>query len=128
MIRGYINSNEEPEVPLTLILQGKASQRKAILDTGFNGYLSVPLSLVEKSWYFFGYEKYEIATGDIVEEKVYIGKIKWIKKIQDVYAVTSHSKDILIGTKLLRQNKVILNFPKKRVFILAEPLNTRKGS
>ena len=116
MILGKVNPQEEPEIPVTLIFNGKRRREKAILDTGFNGYLSIPSSLV-KGWYFFGYEKYEIATGDIVEEKVYLGKIFWNNKEQDVYAVTSHSQDILIGTKLLRRNRLTIDFPKKKVWI-----------
>jgi clan AA aspartic protease len=116
MIRGRVNSQEEPEVSISLLVDGKHLKQKAIIDTGFNGYLSVPLSLV-KDWYFFGYEKYEIATGDIVEQKVYLGKIIWNQKIQDVYVVASHAKDILIGTKLLRSNKLIVDFPKRKVVI-----------
>jgi len=116
MISGRINSQDEPVVPISLVLGKRRLRMRAIVDTGFNGYLSVPMSLV-KSWYFFGYEKYEIATGDIVEEKVYLGKIIWNQKFQDVYAVTSHSKDILIGTKLLRQNRLFIDFRKKKIVI-----------
>lgn len=116
MISGRINSSEEPVIFLYLVIRGKRLRKRAIIDTGFNGYLSVPLSLV-KGWYFFGHEKYEIATGDIVEEKVYLGKIVWDGEIQDVYAVTSHAKDILIGTKLLRKNKLFIDFPKKKVIL-----------
>ncbi len=70
-----------------------------------------------KGWYFFGYEKYEIATGDIVEQKVYLGEIVWNGKNQQVYAVASHSEDILIGTKLLWKNKLLIDFPKRKVVI-----------
>jgi len=116
MISGRVNSFDEPEIALFLIIRGKRIRKKAIIDTGFNGYLSAPLSLA-RDWYFFGYEKYEIATGDIVEQRVYLGKISWNKNLQDVYAVTSHSKDILIGTKLLLQNKLFIDFPKKKITI-----------
>lgn len=116
MIVGKVNSQEEPEISIALVFNGKRRREKAIVDTGFNGYLSVPASLV-KGWYFFGYEKYEIATGDIVEEKVYLGKILWNSQEQDVYAVTSHSQDILIGTKLLCHNRLVIDFPKKKVWI-----------
>src|SRR3990172_5395297 len=114
MISGRVNSFDEPVVTLFLLLREKRVRKKAIIDTGFNGYLSVPQSLA-KDWYFFGYEKYEIATGDIVEQRVYLGKIFWNENLQDVYAVTSHSKDILIGTKLLRRNKLLIDFPKKKI-------------
>ena len=116
MIRGRVNSHEEPEVSITLIVQGRRRRMRAIIDTGFNGYLSVPEKLAE-SWYFFGHEEYEIATGDIVEQKIFIGGIIWSNRIQEVYAVTSKARDILIGTKLLRKNELEISFPKRKVVI-----------
>lgn len=115
-ISGRINSHEEPEIPLTLVVHGKRLRKRAIIDTGFNGYLSVPSSLA-KGWYFFGHEEYEIATGEIVEQRVYLGKILWGSQEQDVYAVTSRAKDILIGTKLLRRCRLLIDFPRKRLLI-----------
>ena len=115
-ISGRVNSHDEPEIPLTLILGGRAVQQRAIIDTGFNGYLSVPLSLT-KGWYFFGHEEYEIATGETVDQRVYLGKILWDGRLQDVYAVTSRARDILIGTKLLRRNRLSIDFPKRKVIL-----------
>ncbi len=116
MTSGKVNFQDEPEVYVSLMIDGRLRRKRAIVDTGFNGYLSPPASFA-KNWYFSGYEQYEIATGDIVEQKVYLGKILWNRKIRDVYAVTSHADDILIGTKLLRQNILVIDFAKKRVSI-----------
>ena len=42
MIRGFVNENDEPIIPITLVLKKKLRRFQAVLDTGFNGHLSVP--------------------------------------------------------------------------------------
>lgn len=116
MIRGRVNSHGEPVVSIVLLSGKRRLVRKAIVDTGFNGYLSVPDTMTGQ-WYFFGYEKYEIATGEVVEQKVYIGRIIWDSTPQDVYVVTSQSKDILIGTRLLKHHRLVIDFSRKHVTV-----------
>lgn len=115
-IIGKVNIHDEPEVPLTLFCRGKKVRKKAVIDTGFNGYLSVPHNFA-KGWYFSGYEEYELATGDIVNQEVYLGQILWNGKIQPVHVVTSKADDMLIGTKLLQKNNLLIRFPERKVVI-----------
>ena len=118
MVKGIVNEDDEPVVPITLILEDKLSKFMAVVDTGFNGYLSVPQNLLEKSgWYFLGYEEYEIATGERVKEKVYLGKVIFDKEKMDSYILTSKSKDILLGTKLLRNKTLNINFRSRKLKI-----------
>lgn len=118
MLKGRVNENDEPVVSIDLILSTKPSRYNAIIDTGFNGYLSVPHSLVRKSsWYFAGVEEYELATGERVEQKVYLGRVIFDRKPLPVYVVTSNSEDILIGTKLLRSKKLTIDFDARVVSI-----------
>ncbi len=54
IIRGFVNKEDEPVVPITLLLQKGPRRFQAVLDTGFNGYLSVPcvrVSLVGASFF-----------------------------------------------------------------------------
>lgn len=115
-MHGIVNSLFEPIIFIGLVLGERVCKKQAVIDTGFNGYLCVP-EIIASNWIFFGYEDYEIATGEIVRQKVYLGKIIWQRKIQDVYSVTSKSNDILIGTKLLRKNTLKIDFPKRMVLI-----------
>lgn len=118
MIRGVVNENDEPLVPIDLILRKRRRRFQAVLDTGFNGYLSVPESMVKGSgWYFAGYEEYEIATGDKVRERVYLGDIIFDRKRRTTHIVTSHAKDILIGTRLLSGRELHIHFKKRKVWI-----------
>lgn len=118
MLIGTVNEDEAPEVSLTLSLGKRRLSTKGIVDTGFNGYISVPKRVLKKSnWVFLGFEQYELATGQIVREKVFLGKIYFDHKICEVYCVGSESNDVLIGTKLLRGKKLLIDFMSRRVTI-----------
>ena len=118
MIRGFVNENDEPLVPITLLLKNRPRRFQAVLDTGFNGYLSVPETVVQRSgWDFVGYEEYEIATGDRVRERVYLGEVIFDRQRLTTHVVTSRAEDILIGTRLLLDKALHLDFKKRTVRI-----------
>lgn len=118
MIHGFVNENGEPLVPITLLLKNRPSRFQAVLDTGFNGYLSVPEAVVQKSgWTFVGYEEYEIATGDRVRERVYLGEVIFDRQRLTTHVVTSHAEDVLIGTRLLSDKTLRIDFKKRMVWI-----------
>lgn len=118
MIRGFVDENDEPIISITLAL-GKGPKRfQAVLDTGFNGYLSVPQSIALRSnWYFAGYEEYEIATGEQIKERVYLGKVLFENRRLIIPIVTSRSQDLLVGTKLLSGRELHVDFSKRTVWI-----------
>jgi len=119
MLRGRVDSRGEPIVRISLISsKNRSESHPAVIDTGFNGTLSVPEFLIQRlGWHWIGYESYELATGDVVREKVFMGQILWIRKMQEVAAVASHAADILIGTRLLNKNRLIVDFRKNQLFI-----------
>jgi len=50
MIEGIVNNFDEPIIKLDIHLSSSTSKKvSAIIDTGFNGYISIPTTLVEKS-------------------------------------------------------------------------------
>lgn len=64
MIAGFVNENEEPVIEVNLDLGLEEISVNAVIDTGFNGYISVPKKLIDKSdWDFLGVEEYELASG-----------------------------------------------------------------
>ncbi|SRR5258708_38857674 len=119
-LNGIVNDRDEPVVRLHLISsKGRSHFHPVIIDTGFNGNLSVPEKLARRyGWPWIGNESYEIATGDVVEQKVFLGEIRWFGSRQQVYAVASHAQDILMGTRLLKQHRLMINFKMKQLRIL----------
>ena len=118
MIKGKISDNNEPLISLKLKGATRSHKVLAIIDTGFNGYLAVPRNIIMgQGWQLIGSEKYEVATGKLEVFDVFLGEIEWGKKSKSVYAMVTDSQDILIGTKLLKDSTLIINFPAKKVRI-----------
>jgi len=113
MLVGNVDEHDEPVVEITLNLKGEKIHPSAIVDTGFNGYLSVPREMVERSnWEFLGFEDYELANGELALEEVFWGKIVFGGEPKEVYTLATDSSDILIGTKLLKDKVLWIDFPK----------------
>ena len=118
MLQGRVTESGEPVVPIQLILQNQPSKVSATIDTGFNGYLSVPKPLLLRGgWKAIGTERFEIATGAIVEQEIYFGEVLLDGRRSPVYSVATDAKDILVGTKLLRSKILTVNFRTKRVLV-----------
>ncbi len=118
MLRGRVNEYGEPLVVITLDLGHKRQRQTAIIDTGFNGYLSVPKPVIQQSdWQWLGFEDYELASGAVVREQVYRGRIIFDQKRLEVYVVATDSADILIGTRLLQSKRLLIDFSSDAVHI-----------
>lgn len=118
MLKGKVNRHGEPLVAISLILRQRPVRFSAVLDTGFNGYLSVPGHVLTRSrWQLIGTETYEIATGALVAQEVYLGEIIFDGDRSMVYAVATNAQDVLIGTKLLRTKILTIDFRTQRVVI-----------
>ena len=119
MIEGIVNNFDEPIIKLDIHLSGNNSKKvNAIIDTGFNGYISIPTTIIEESnWDFLGTEEYELANGDIVEERVYLGKIIFDGDELQVFSLTNRTKDVLIGTKVLKNKILKVDFKDSKVTI-----------
>lgn len=118
MLHGRVTPQGEPVVSIQLVLRKRPVRFSAVIDTGFNGYLSVPRRLLVGSrWRAIGAEKFEIATGALVEQEIYLGEAIFAGDRGLVYTVATAARDILIGTKLLRDHILEIDFPTRRVVI-----------
>lgn len=118
MIKGYVNKYGEPIIKILLKLKEQTKNYNAIIDTGFNGYLSVPKSIIKKTnWTYLGIEEYELASGELVVANVFLGEVDFNGSHLNVYVIASESKDILIGTKLFKNKFLGINFKNNIVEI-----------
>ena len=116
MASGRVNANDEPLISIEIYLKLKLQKFTAIIDTGFNGSLSVPESLIENAgWKELGVEEYELASGERMTARVFSGRVRFDGEQKDIPVLSTKSGDILIGTKLLRNKKLVVNFRKKSV-------------
>lgn len=118
MLKGRVNRYGEPVISIQLILRNRPTSLTAVIDTGFNGYLSVPRRFLRRSkWLAIGTEKFEIATGALVEQEIYLGEVIFDGQRGPVYSVATKAQDILIGTKMLRGRTLVVNFRTRKVTV-----------
>ncbi len=124
MLRGWVNEQGEPRVELVIDLgpAGGHVVTDAVIDTGFNGYLSVPLVLLASAnWELLGFEEYELASGEVVSEPVYWGRVRLAGEERPVYAVATRASDVLVGTGMLRGMVLTVDFGAGTVLIERSP-------
>ncbi len=119
MLQGFVNEYGEPIVSLELVSGNELVDNSAVIDTGFNGYLSISKNVLKRlDWQFIGYEEYELANGTRFKEKIYLGRIVFDGEAHEVLVVATDSEDALIGTKLLKEKILTINFRMNMIEIV----------
>ena len=102
MIEGVVNAGYEAVIPLTL--HGPAGQTQdieAVVDTGFNGFLTLPPSLVtELGLPFISIGRATLADGNEVAFNVHDVAVLWDAQLRHVEADTADTTP-LVGMQLL---------------------------
>ncbi len=104
--------NQQREAVLNLVIIGDQSQKiavEAVIDTGFNGDLILPIEMVlELDLVPQGYQKATLGDGTISQFRVYTGTVIWdgSRRFVEVNAATS---GVLIGMGLLEGYKLEVN-------------------
>lgn len=121
MIKGKVNRNDEPEIPLRLHLNKKRQTFLAIIDTGFNGHINIPEAFIKRTnWQEIGVEEYELASGEYMEARVFSGFVYFDKKLLNIPVLAAKSNDVLIGTKLLKNSVLVVDFKNETVIIRSD--------
>lgn len=119
MIEGCIDRSGSAYVELNVAGMRAEARIEAILDTGFNGGLSLPLSVAVPLGLELLYaSRFELADGTIVEDElVFGGRLLWYGKYVDVEIVLTRSDEALLGTALLADMEVKLDYVHGKVWI-----------
>jgi len=119
MIKGKISDVGSPIIKTKIIGSRAKIVVDGILDTGFDGYLCLPITTaVSLGLELIDLRRAELADGTILEdEPVFIGKMVWDGDIIDVDVVLTKSADTLLGTALLSAMEVKLNYSTNEVVI-----------
>ena len=81
-----------------------------IVDSGFNGELMLPVSLIKKlRLKRRGLISNQLADGSTVEAETYAGEILWFGRRKRVLAQATNSEESLLGTELFQGCKVELD-------------------
>jgi predicted aspartyl protease len=112
VIRGSVSTEGVPII--TLLLTGQ--DWTAIIDTGFNGDLELPDGLRDSlNARYVGQVISALAGGQIIEEDVYLVAFPFDDRTVQAEATFVPGSQILIGTHLLREYRLQINFVSKTV-------------
>lgn len=95
-IKGFVDDSGCPRIPFRSLEGEKWS---LVVDTGFNGALCLPDHLIKHlEFSYAGTYEIELANGDRLDSKVYVGEILWFQKKTEVLAHETISREGLVGT------------------------------
>lgn len=109
MINGTINADREAIIRLRVVgISGQTYSFDAVIDTGFTGYLTLPLAvIIAMGFAFAGYQNVELANGSIELVEVYNGDVDWDGQ-QRFVEIDAAETDPLVGMSLLYGYKLTL--------------------
>jgi clan AA aspartic protease len=121
MISGVVSASREATVRLVLYTpDGRDLEVEFVIDTGFNGWLSLPSALVSQldlPWRRRG--RAELADGSGIVFDIYATKVVWNGKMREV-SVDEIDSTPLIGMSLLDRHELTIQvWPTGNVSILA---------
>ena len=115
-VQGKVTAAREPIV----VLRAFPSKRKlsVIIDTGFSGELCLPTKMTQLLGFErIGREAYILADGQIVHADVYKAEILWFNRRRSVEVIALDNPQGLLGTQLLQDCMLTVNFRKRKVLI-----------
>ena len=109
MITGKITANREAIIELEVIGSNQKREKvEAVIDTGFNGYLTLPNDLINYlKLQRAGSRRAALGDGNIVVLDMYLAKVLWHGQEQDVLALQADGGP-LIGMSLLYGSRLVL--------------------
>ena len=110
MIRGTVTADWEAMIDLEVSGSDHQTQRiEAIIDTGFNGFLTLPSNLISGlKLPFVGNRRATLGDGSVVVLDVYLATVLWHDRDYEVLVLQAGGEP-LVGMSLLHGNRVTLD-------------------
>lgn len=114
MIEGIITEDGVPAIEVRVSSQ----HWQAIIDTGFNGELELPERLRSQvNAQFVGRATSLLAANQRIEENVFLVDFPFDGRMVRVQATFVNGDEILLGTRMLRDYRLVIDFPARTVAI-----------
>jgi len=122
---GYFDKFLHPRVGLIVKGLRKSLRIDPIIDTGFDGYLCLPVKMaVQLGLELYGESRVELADGSKKNELSFLGSVIWQDQERFARIFLTDSKDALLGSGLLRGRKLAIDYANYSVSI--EPAKVLK--
>jgi clan AA aspartic protease len=110
MIVGRVNAQLEPTIPIDVIsVIGTKQTLTAVVDTGFDGELLLPRSLLESiGWPYRGRRTAQLGDGTRTTFDVYRGTVHWETSARSVQVLES-AGDVIVGMRLLTGVRITID-------------------
>jgi clan AA aspartic protease len=107
MIDGTVTADREIVIQLEVLASNQSAVSiQAVVDTGFNGFLTLPIDVLNTlGASAAGTRRAELGDGNLVEMDVYVVSVKWDDEDRDVLALQAESTP-LVGMSLLWGSRV----------------------
>lgn len=121
MITGTVTTNREIVVSLEVLGPGQVPMPlQGVVDTGFNGYLTLPLSILRNlNAIAFGTRTVELGDGQVTELDVFCIHVAWHGASREVLALHAEATP-LIGMSLLWGSRVQFDCQENGVVTIDE--------
>jgi clan AA aspartic protease len=109
MIIGRITNNQEAIIELEIVGLNQREKIEVVIDTGFDGHLTLPGDLINRIGLRQAGRRYAIlGDGNIVALELYRAKVLWHGEEREVPILRTDGGP-LVGMALLNGNRVILD-------------------
>ena len=102
MMQGYVNENCEAVISLVVRNGNKLKSIKALIDTGFTGFLSLPISLITEldlSWKYR--DRGTLGDGSETLFDIYEGNVIWDGEYREI-EINQAETEPLLGMMMLK--------------------------
>lgn len=117
MLEGYVDQSLQPIVEIGLVADS-VTIAPVVVDTGFTGFVGLSMrSFGDVRLRFLESREFELANGDVVAEDVFEGEIEFDGERMFAEFILSDNPDTLIGSALLHDRTLYIDYPVKTVRI-----------
>lgn len=129
-IRGHLDDYHQPRVAITVRGARRDITLEAVIDTGFDGQLCLPVPLaIELGLELYGAQQTELADGSIKSGLVFLGRAGFVgRSSQEVEILLTESDDALLGVGFLMAWRLEIDFPQRIVHLNPKTPTGKKKS
>lgn len=105
-----------PTAEIEVIGTRRRRRVTALIDTGFSGYLCIPTTIArDLGLELCGSQEVELADGRWIKQLEFHGKVRFLDHEHHVIIALTDSETALIGTSLLGDCRLTIDFPAKKI-------------